>query len=158
MNIVLTIACLLIFALGACAPTVRVATPEPLKLDVKMRVDVYSKGNPQKKKQEDTQFQVATQRRARMAEVQSLKNDRVVGENREGYLEVRNIPADPKYAEYTKNTVGAENNDRAVIYVANAQTESKPVELVQRDYAQLWRDRAFPGEWIQKDDGTWIQK
>jgi hypothetical protein len=30
--------------------------------------------------------------------------------------------------------------------------------MIESDYAQLWRDRAFPGEWIQKEDGTWTQK
>jgi len=150
--------CLMLLSLGGCAPTIKIATPDPVKLDVNMRVDVYSKQDPKKQQQDTTQSQVATERRARMAEVQSLKNDRVVGENREGYLEIHTLPADAKYAAYAKTTVSAENNDRAIIYTANAQTESKPVELVQREYAQLWRDRAFPGEWMQKDDGTWTQK
>lgn len=143
---------------AGCSPTIKVSTPDPVKIDVNMRVDVYSKSDPKKQKDEATQMQAAIARRARMAEVQSLKNDRVIGEDREGYLDVRKVPDDKKYAEYQQKIVSSENNDRAVIYLATAQKDGTPMEMVQRDYAKLWRERSFPGEWIQKDDGTWIQK
>lgn len=143
---------------SGCSPTIKVATPDPVKIDVNMKVDVYTKTDPRKQKEEVNQMQAAIARRNRMAEVQSLKNDRLIGEDREGYLAIRKVPDDPKYAEYEKSIVNGENNDRAVIYLATAEKDGKPMEMVQRDYAKLWRDRSFPGEWIQKDDGTWIQK
>lgn len=144
--------------LSACTPTVNIATPDPVKIDVNMNVDVYTKSDPKKQKDESNQMQAAIDRRTHMAEIQTLKNDRVIGENREGYIEVHTVPTDAAYADYAKKLVSSENNDRAVIYLANAQSQGKPMELVQGEYAQLWRGRAFPGEWIQKDDGSWIQK
>jgi uncharacterized protein len=144
--------------LTACSPTIKVSTPEAVKLDVKMTVDVYSKSDPRARKDEDEQMQAAITRRNQQSEIQTLKNDRVAGENREGYLALHQPPADPKYLEYARKLISSENNSRAVIYLAAAQREGKPMEMLQHDYAQLWRDRSFPGEWIQKDDGTWVQK
>jgi uncharacterized protein YdbL (DUF1318 family) len=143
--------------LSSCAPTVNLATPEPMKFDVGVRLDIYQKSAP-KPKNEQTALQIAYNRRARSGEIQQLKNDRVVGEDRDGYLDLRRTPTDPKYLAYAQGVVNSENADRTVLYLANAQTESKPLELVESDYAKLWYDRAFPGEWVQKVDGTWIQK
>jgi uncharacterized protein YdbL (DUF1318 family) len=151
----------LVFGAGCvagCSPTVNLATPNPVKVDVAVRLDVYQKTAPGKVKDEQSSLQIAANRRLRTGEIQQLKNDRLVGEDRDGYLDLRKQTTDPKYLAYAKGVVDAENADRAFLYLANAQTQSKPQELVERDYAQLWRDRAFPGEWVQKEDGTWIQK
>lgn len=144
--------------LPGCSPTIKVSTPDPVKIDVNMKVDVYTKSDPKKQKEDTNQMQAAIARRNRMAEVQSLKNDRVIGEDREGYLEVRQKPADAKYAEYAQKIVDGENNDRAVIYLANAQSQGKPMEMVQREYSKLWRERSYPGEWLQFDNGDWSKK
>jgi uncharacterized protein YdbL (DUF1318 family) len=143
--------------LSSCAPTVNLATPQPMKFDVGVRLDIYQK-SPPKPKSEESALQIAYNRRTRSGEIQQLKNDRVIGEDRDGYLDMRRNPTDPKYLAYAQGVVSAENADRTVLYLANAQTESKPLELVEGDYAKLWYDRAFPGEWVQKVDGTWIQK
>ena len=144
--------------LGGCSPTINLATPEPVKVDVAVRLDVYQKTAPTKAKDEQSSIEIAANRRLRTGQIQQLKNDRVVGEDRDGYLDIRVPPTDPKYLAYTQGIVTAENADRTYLYLANAQTQNKPLELVERDYAQLWRDRAFPGELIQKDDGTWTKK
>jgi|HubBroStandDraft_1064217.scaffolds.fasta_scaffold61765_2 uncharacterized protein YdbL (DUF1318 family) len=141
-----------------CAPTVKLATPQPIKVDVAVRLDVYQKTAPTKAKEEQSNLQIAANRRERSGEIQQLKNDRIIGEDRDGYLTIRNPPKDPKYLAYTQGVVNAENADRSFLYLANAQTKSEPLELVEQEYAQLWRDRAFPGEWVQKEDGTWIHK
>ncbi len=145
-------------SLVGCAPTINLSTPEPVKVDVDVRLDVYQKTAPTKAKEEQSNLQIAANRRLRAGQIQALKNDRIIGENRDGYLSIIHPPTDPKYLEYAKGIVAAENADRAFLYLANAQSQSKPLELVERDYALLWRDRAFPGEWVQKEDGTWIQK
>ncbi|HUB67393.1 MAG TPA: DUF1318 domain-containing protein [Candidatus Methylacidiphilales bacterium] len=144
--------------LMGCAPTVNLATPQPVKVDVAVRLDVYEKTAPTKAKEEQSNLQIAANRRERSGEIQQLKNSRIIGEDRDGYLALRNPPSDPKYLAYAKGVVNAENADRSFLYLASAQAKSEPLELVERDYAQLWRDRAFPREWVQKDDGTWIQK
>lgn len=144
--------------LAGCTPTVNLATPEPVKVDVGVRLDVYQKTAPTKAKEEQSSLEIAANRRLRSGEIQGLKNDRVVGEDRDGYLVIRNPPKDPTYLEFAKKVVAEENADRSFLYLSNAQAQNKPLELVESDYAKLWRDRAFPGEWIQKEDGTWIQK
>jgi len=144
--------------LGGCSPTINLATPEPVKVDVGVRLDVYQKTAPTKVKEEQSSLQIAANRRLRSGQIQQLKNDRVVGEDRDGYLVLRVQPADPKYLAYAQSVVADENADRSFLYLSNAQAQNKPLEMIERDYAQLWSDRAFPGEWVQKENGTWIQK
>ncbi len=146
------------FCLGGCAPTINLATPAPLKADIAVRLDVYEKTSPSKAKDEQSSLQIAANRRLRSGEIQQLKNDGVIGEDRDGYLEIIRKPKDTKYLTYAQGVVDSENADRSFLYLANAQAQNKPLELVERDYAQLWSDRAFPGEWVQKENGTWIRK
>lgn len=144
--------------LGSCAPTINIATPQPLKADIAVRLDVYEKTSPAKVKDQQSSLEIAANRRLRSGEIQQLKNDGVVGEDRDGYLDIIRKPSDPKYLQYAQSVVNAENADRSFLYLANAQAQNKPLELVERDYAQLWSDRAFPGEWVQKENGKWIRK
>jgi uncharacterized protein len=146
------------FLLGGCSPTINLATPEPVKVDVAVRLDVYQKTAPTKAKDEQSSIEIAANRRLRSGQIQQLKNDGIVGEDRDGYLDLRKPPDDPKYLEYAKSVVSAENADRSYLYLTNAQTQNKPLELIEREYAQLWSDRAFPGEWVQKETGNWIRK
>lgn len=157
---VLAVAGLVVSAccLGGCSPTINLATPEPVKVDVGVRLDVYQKTAPTKVKEEQSSLQIAANRRLRSGQIQQLKNDRIVGEDRDGYLALRVQPADPKYLAYAQSVVADENADRSFLYLSNAQAQNKPLEMIERDYAQLWSDRAFPGEWVQKENGTWIQK
>jgi uncharacterized protein YdbL (DUF1318 family) len=152
--LILTSAC----CLDGCAPTINLATPAPIKVDIGVRLDVYQKTAPTKAKEEQSSLEIAANRRLRSGEIQQLKNDRKVGEDRDGYLVVKKQPADPKYLAYALGVVAAENADRSFLYLANAQTQNKPLEMIEREYAQLWSDRAFPGEWVQKENGTWTQK
>jgi uncharacterized protein YdbL (DUF1318 family) len=147
-------ACLLV----GCAPTINLATPDPIKVDVAVRLDVYQKTAPTKAKEEQSSLEIAANRRERSGQIQQLKNDGVVGEDRDGYLAIRKAPKDSKYLDYAGGVVKAENADRSFLYLSNAQAQNKPLEMIEREYAQLWSDRAFPGEWVQKENGTWIQK
>jgi hypothetical protein len=144
--------------LGGCAPTINLATPNPIKVDVAVRLDVYQKTAPTKAKEEQSSLEIAANRRLRSGQIQQLKNDRVIGEDRDGYLDIRKAPADPKYLAYAQGVLSAENADRSFLYLSNAQAQNKPLEMIESEYAQLWSDRAFPGEWIQKENGTWTQK
>jgi uncharacterized protein YdbL (DUF1318 family) len=123
-----------------------------------VRLDIYQKTPTAKASDEQSAITVAKNRRERQGEIQQLKNDRVIGESRDGYLDLYKPPTDPKYLAYAKKIVDDENADRSFLYLANAQSQSKPIEIIEGEYAQLWRNRAFPGEWIQKDDGSWTQK
>jgi uncharacterized protein YdbL (DUF1318 family) len=148
----------LLGCLNGCSPTVNLATPEPVKVDIGVRLDVYQKSAATKANAEQSSLTIAANRRLRSGEIQQLKNDRVIGEDRDGYLDLRNPPKDPKYLAYANGIISAENADRSFLYLANAQAQSKPLESIESEYALLWRSRAFPGEWIQKEDGSWTQK
>ena len=143
---------------GGLFPTINLATPEPVKVDVAVRLDVYQKTAPTKAKEEQSSLEIAANRRLRSGQIQQLKNDRVIGEDRDGYLDIRNPPKDPKYLAEATSVVSDENADRSFLYLANAQAQNKPLEMIESEYAQLWSDRAFPGEWIQKENGSWTQK
>ncbi len=153
---------ILVCALTGCAPTINLATPEPVKVDVAIRLDVYQKTNPGAAKQELSSIEIVKNRRLREGEVQGLKNNGIVGEDRDGYLSLRvdlkDPKYDPKYVTYVEGIIAAENADRAYIYLANAQSQNKPLEMIETEYARLWRERAFPGEWVQKENGSWTQK
>ena len=140
--------------LVACNPTVRVATPEPLKVDVDMRVDIYqhatsdAPGNGPDAEAQD-------RRRARMAEIQSLKNTRIVGENRRGLLSLVQAQSG-EYGDYVRRTLEAENADRLALMKQLAAERRVPMADIEAEQANLWRERAFPGEWIEVEiDGTW---
>ena len=69
--------------LTACAgPTVNLATPQPIKVDIAMRLDVYQHAKEASKKSTSsvaTSIDPAEARRNRMADIQTFKNSRLVG-------------------------------------------------------------------------------
>ena len=141
--------------LAACNPTVRVATPEPLKVDVDMRVDIYQHATGDAAA-EGPESEAQDRRRTRMAEIQNLKNGRVVGENRHGLLSLVQAPPG-EYGDYVRRTVEAENADRLALAKQLAAERRVPLAQIESEQAALWRERAFPGERIevQGSDGTW---
>lgn len=154
---------LFLFSLTSCAPTVRLTTPEPVKIDVNMKVEVTTKddGTSVAANQGTKPAEEASPRlrqRNRITEVQSLKNDRIVGEAKNGLLEIQKLPADPAYQEYSKKVVAAENTDRQQIYQIEADAQNKPESFIVKEYARRLRESAFPNEWVQQEDGKWIQR
>ncbi|MEM6823099.1 MAG: DUF1318 domain-containing protein [Verrucomicrobiota bacterium] len=151
---------LAVLMMVGCAPTVRLDTPEPVKIDVNMKVDIYthqqeSSGKVGKKEDEKSPQE---KRRGRMPEVQKLKNDRVIGEGIDGYLKIKNVPTDPVYADYAQRIISQENNDRRKIFIEDGGSDDKPVEVIAREFAKRAREASFPGEWVQTDSGEWKEK
>ncbi|MEM9282812.1 MAG: DUF1318 domain-containing protein [Verrucomicrobiota bacterium] len=168
MRKLLQMTLLLILGMGAasCLPTfdVDVATPEPIKVDLSMDVHVYQHGesNPADAKKQTTYREAMTSRRNRMAEIQELKNNRLVGENREGTLTLRNRPAG-EYGEYVSDTVSDENRDREILMRHEADEKGIALNQIREDQWKHWQRKSFPGEWIEveKSEGSgfqWIQK
>ncbi len=143
--------------LAACAPSVNLTTTEPVKIDVGMRVDVYTH-EVERKQDESAATSPRVNRRNRMSEVQALKNDRVIGEGNDGMLVLRNIPPDPAYAEYAGKIIIEENTDRSAILQSEATTNNKPLDAVVHDFVRRARDSSWPGELIQQDDGSWMER
>jgi uncharacterized protein YdbL (DUF1318 family) len=153
-----TIPWLLLGTAAGCAPTVNLSTPEPVKIDVNMNVHVTTEEVKKTVDGADADYSPRQALRDRMAEVQTLKNNRLVGEANTGLMEVKELPADPAYKSYVERVVLQENQDRQAVINAEAEAKKLPVSVVAKDYARRKRESSFPGEWIQQDDGTWTKR
>jgi hypothetical protein len=141
----------LAIAAGGCAnPSINLATRDPLKVDINVRMDVYQHGGQEVKVPEPEAEgpDVETRRRNRMGEVQSLKNSRIVGENRLGLLEQRIAPGGD-YGDYTKALIASENRDREEMMRNLAKERQVSLEVIRENQARLFRELAFKGEWIE---------
>lgn len=172
MNKAIPISAALVATLSGCAlPPVKLATPEPVKVDINVRLDVYQHGNKDKSGNDqdvarsddtNTSASVEIRRRNRMGDIQLFKNSRIVGENHEGLLEIRTLPPG-EYGDYVKQTVEAENADRLTLMRRQAEDQGAPLSAIQADRAKLWRSQAFNGEWIEEpapggSGYQWVQK
>ncbi len=168
------------FALGGCAfPELPLTTPEPLKFEftVDLNVRRYEGDKPGEDEDLTTESaetevlgenltevieQAEARREKRSGQIQVIKNNRIVGESRDGTLEIRTTPPG-EYGNYVQRTVAAENKDRQIIAQALAKAEEKPLEEIQRQQAEIFRNKSFQGEWIEVPEVTgsgftWIQK
>jgi len=146
--------------LSACsAPTVKLATAEPIKVDIDVRLDVYQHNPPAPKAPlpSPTPGNADTRRRSRMADIQNFKNQRLVGEGRDGLLVIRSTP-EGDYGEYVRLGVEAENADRLELMKSLAETQKQSLPEIQARQAEAWRDRSFKGEWIEapSPEGGWL--
>ncbi len=150
--------------LSSCAaPTVNLSTPEPVKVEIDMRIDVYQHSGEQTEKTVTAKpaADPSTARRNRMAEVQTLKNSRVVGEGGDGLLSLRVDPPGD-YGDWARATVGSENADRMALMKAEASRLKVPLTDIQKKQAAVAQKMAFKDEWIEveNDNGLreWVQK
>lgn len=157
---------LMALAVAGCKSIpIDVGTSEAVKVDINMKVDVYQHADPNAGKKvaisQPPPADVAKSRRNRMAEIQVLKNSRLVGESHAGYLEVRTLPPG-EYGDYVRATVDAENADRARLIEKLAKEKGIPVADAEKQQAELFRKNAFRSEWIEVPDAegkfAWKQK
>jgi len=150
---------------GGCrGPTVSLTTPEPIVVDINMRVDVYERGggSAAAKPVPGTDLPAAdARRRSRMGDIQTFKNSRLAGEGRDGLLYVLSRP-EGSYGSYVEKAVAEENADRLVAMRQLAVERKMSLSDVQEQQGELWRNRSFSGEWIEvaQDNNTWrwVQK
>jgi uncharacterized protein YdbL (DUF1318 family) len=153
---------------GCRGVPVNVATPRPLEVDVTLRVDIFQHAGAQPADAAADGASTApgtadeaTRRRSRMAQIQSLKNSRLVGEDHTGRLQIIERPPG-NYGRYVEETVAAENADRDTLMRAEAATRRVSLATVESERARQWRERSFPGEWVEerRSNGTWrwVQK
>ena len=154
----------LLFGAGAgCSlPAISLSTPQPINVNIAMKLDVYQHNPPTVEKKTavtapDTQAAIQQRRRDRLGEIQPLKNSRLVGENHLGLLEVRN-PAPGEYGDYVRRVVTEENADRAALMTQLAKTQNQPLPEVQKQLAEDAVHSAFNNEWIEvaKPDGRYV--
>jgi uncharacterized protein YdbL (DUF1318 family) len=147
---------------GCHGPTVNLSTAKPLAVDVTLRVDIYQHAATPgaEATTEATPEAAEDRRRTRMAEIQTLKNSRLVGENRRGLLSIVEPPPGD-YGAYVERTVAAENADRSALMQRLAAERRQPLATVEAEQAKLWRERAFAGEWVEEETGgtwRWVQR
>ena len=148
-----------IFGAGCQGPTVNLSTPEPIVVDVNMRVDIFERGSGSgaPKPSPAADLPAADARRlSRMGDIQTFKNSRLVGEGRDGLLSVLSRP-EGNYGKYVERVAAEENADRLVIMRQLAAERRLSLADVQAEQGELWRNRSFSGEWIEvmQDNDTW---
>lgn len=140
------------FALTGCKtlPQVPITTPQPLEVNLNMRLDIYQyRGDEPQDKEAAKNASEATQRmRNRMAEVQALKNNQLVGEDHRGLLQVREVPAGD-WGPQMKKTVAAENEDRTLLMRQKAKESNRALHEVEAEQWKLRAQQANTGEWIE---------
>jgi uncharacterized protein YdbL (DUF1318 family) len=159
-------ACLAAAWCGGCKqlPDIPITTPEPLQMDIRVRLDVYQHGVVEEAG-DDVEMRVAGEEayegaalrvRERMEEIQTLKNNRLVGENHNGLLSLRERPGG-EWGDYVQKTVEAENADRRLLMRQEAARRDVPMHEVGKEQWQSRIASAFDGEWIEvagEEEGT----
>ncbi len=116
---------------------------EPVKVDISMRVDVYPQAGKETTKRTVTDDEAkATRRREdRSGEIWTMKNDGVAIEGNNGYLEARiKTGWDPKYVN---QLVTEENQDRRLLYEAEAQESARPVQAIEEEAGKRLRQQTY---------------
>lgn len=151
---------------GCTLPQIDLGTPEPIKVDINMRLDVYqyeegTKPGPLATPTPVPSGDLATRQEDRAADVQVFKNSRLVGEGADGLMVILE-ETQGDYGDFVRDMVRAENADRMTMMKGIAEKERKSLAEVQKQQAELWRNRSFSGEYIQIAGGDgklgWKQK
>ncbi len=155
----------MLLCLSACDTfKVDLSSPDPIKVDVNMRLDVYQYKGDEPGKPDAAQIsyeEAVIRQRNRMAEVQKLKDNRLVGEDHRGLLHLREKPGG-EWGTYVERTVSTENEDRTLLMRHAAKEGNRALHEVQDEQWKLRTDKAFKGEWIEVPDEKdksykWIQ-
>ncbi|MCK5695235.1 MAG: YdbL family protein [Desulfobacula sp.] len=88
----------------------------------------------------------------RLPVIVNLKAKGIVGESNKGYLAF----VTGKRAQ--EGVIASENKDRKTIYNHIAKQQKAALKFVEQRRAKQIADRAKPGEFIQKPDGSWYKK
>ena len=85
-----------------------------------------------------------------------------VGIGNDGLLVVRSLDGVALNTQATiRRLVEAENRDRSSLYHEIAKANKfgdERIPDIQKIFAETWIQKAEPGWWIQKPDGTWVKK
>ncbi len=136
-------------------PDVNLATSEPLKVDIKVDLNVYQHSTPEEAAKADEDGEVAGQiekrKYNRAAEIQELKNQRFVAETHRGVLLLRQQPAGT-YGEYVKKVVEDENKDRMALMTAEAKKDRRELNDVMKERFAATVQGSSAGEWVEVPD------
>jgi len=99
--------------------------------------------------------QAALRRKDRLGELSSWEAKGVIGENKNGLVEIRNSQGADSAAG---QIVAGENADRMIIYQSVANKNGTSVEEVQKLYAKRLQANAPAGTPVETQDGAWNVK
>jgi len=103
-------------------------------------------------------------RKTRFNSLQELMVKGCIGENNRGYVEYRPCPAcesDSQLLGKVGKLIQEENRDRQTIYKAIVEQnnlDANNLAVLEKGYGEVRQERAPSGTFIQKDDGSWVQK
>ncbi|MEY4488892.1 MAG: hypothetical protein RIQ79_1400 [Verrucomicrobiota bacterium] len=89
---------------------------------------------------------------ARISDLDALKSSGAVGENNQGFVEVRAAQGN------TATLVAAENADRLAVYEVIARKTGSTVAKVAGARAKQIAAGSKAGVWVQQEDGAWTKK
>ncbi|MGE5197783.1 MAG: DUF1318 domain-containing protein [Deltaproteobacteria bacterium] len=168
---------------------VNLQTSKPIKVDMNIRVDVYQHvvkdassiedqvyGDSQKKLNalfgmenayaEDQPQQlnsVIERRKGRVAKIEEYFRKGYIGENRNALLEIVDPNLDPGIKGEVEGLIQAENQDREMIYKANAQKNNADISQVHQAFFEDHYKRAPGGYYFEIYDQAqgkyaWVKK
>ena len=88
----------------------------------------------------------------RLSELDTAKAKGLLGENNQGFIELRGNDA------AAGAVMAGENQDRGEVYAAIAKQTGSTSELVGRARAKQIAASSAGGVWLQREDGTWYKK
>ncbi len=88
----------------------------------------------------------------RLDTLDSLKKSGAIGENNQGFVEVRESAAN------AAAIVAAENKDRELVYAAIAKEYNTTAAQVGQSRARQIASNSASGVWLQSVSGSWYQK
>lgn len=149
-NLSLALAAVALLSGCKTLPAIPLTTPKPLEVTLNMRLDVYQyRGDePQDKEAVKTIAEATERQRNRMSEIQTIKDNRFIGEDHRGLLQLREVPAGD-WGDYVKRTIDTENEDRMLLMRNQAKETNKALHEVQSEQWKLRIDKAYKGEWIE---------
>ncbi len=154
--------------LAACSPSkilndaaknITLNTPEPVKVDMKITMDIYRHDAPEdgSTKEEaaakETEGEDAARKRKfnRQEEIQTLKNSRLIAETHRGLLFLREKPAG-EWGDQVEKSVEAENVDRNLLMRLDAERARRPLSEVMQERYDANVKSAHTGEWLEATD------
>lgn len=90
--------------------------------------------------------------KSRLPTIVQMKQQGIVGENSNGYLEY------VSGNKVNQDVVESENRDRKEVYSAIAKEQGVSIEKVEQLRAAQIVLKAVSGEYLKKQDGSWYQK
>ncbi|MBC7186716.1 MAG: DUF1318 domain-containing protein [Calditrichaeota bacterium] len=98
-------------------------------------------------------------------DIDEFKRDGALGENNQGFLELRpssRLDQDAEYRTLVVRIMNEENRDRKIIYdrvlELNPNAGRAGSAAVYAVFAKMNIEESAPGTWVQAEDGTWYRK